>query len=130
MALADNNRNAAKQYFQQAASAPGSIGESARSAFLRLDVADNPANYLQTSAYVSNDGRVMVRVGNAAPMTITQASVELQASVGRERVRRVVDVRNLSAGDARDYDSGLVLPADVPPQAVQAQVLVRSASVN
>jgi len=130
MALASNNRTLAKGYFQQAASAPGELGDSARASFLQLDVVDNPGNYLQTSIHVDNNRRIMVRVANTAPMPIRQAALELQVAIGRESARRPIAVQNLPAGQARDYDSGLVIPADAAPESVQAQVVVRSASVN
>jgi len=56
--------------------------------------------------------------------------LELQASVGRESVRRAIAVRGLAAGQARDVDSGLTLPAETDPQTVQAQIFVRRAAVN
>jgi beta-barrel assembly-enhancing protease len=130
MALAANNRNLAKGYFQQAASTPGELGDSARASFLQLDVVDNPGNYLQTSIHVDNNRRIIVRVANTAPMPIRQAALELQVAIGRESARRPIAVQNLPAGQARDYDSGLVIPADAPPESVQAQVVIRSASAN
>lgn len=130
MALATNNRAAAKGYFQQAASAPGDLGDSARASFLQLDVVDNPSTYLQATIFVDNNRRIMVRVANTAPMQIRQAALELQAAIGRDTARRPISVQNLPAGQTRDFDSGLVIPADTPPESVQAQVLVRSASLN
>jgi beta-barrel assembly-enhancing protease len=130
MALASNNRALAKGYFQQAAAAPGELGDSARSAFLRLDVADSPATYIQSQVFADSEGRIFVRVRNAAPVTIANAALEIQATVGRDRVRRPVAVQNLPAGQVRDYDSGLRIPADGTLEAVSAQVVIRGASVN
>ena len=130
MALAANDRGVAKQYFEQAASAPGQLGEQAQAAYIRLDVADNPGAYIQAQAFVGAGGQIQVRVLNRAPVPMALIELELQASVGREGVRRAVTVRGLAAGQARDVASGLTLPAETDPQAVQAQVIVRGVSVN
>ncbi len=130
MALAANERGAAKQYFEQAAQAPGELGAQAQASYMRLDVSDNPGNYVQAQAFVGSGGRIQVRVVNRAPVDITEIELELQASVGRESVRRAIAVRGLAAGQARDVDSGLTLPAETDPQTVQAQIFVRRAAVN
>ncbi len=130
MALAANDRGAAKQYFEQAATAPGELGARAQAAYMRLDVADNPGNYVQAQAFVGQGGKIQVRVVNRAPVDLTDIELELQASVGREGVRRAIAVRGLASGQSRDVDSGLTLPAETDPQTVQAQVVVRRATVN
>lgn len=130
MALAANDRGAAKQYFEQAAQAPGELGAQAQASYIRLDVADNPGNYVQAQAFVGSGGQIQVRVVNRSPVDLSAIELELQASVGRESVRRAVAVRGLASGQARDVDSGLSLPAETDPATVQAQVLIRSASVD
>lgn len=130
MALAANDRGAAKQYFEQAAQAPGELGAQAQASYMRLDVADNPGNYVQAQAFVGTGGKIQIRVLNRSPVNLDTIELELQAAVGRESVRRAVAVRGLASGQARDVDSGLTLPAETDPQTVQAQVLVRRATVN
>ncbi|MEX0738591.1 MAG: M48 family metalloprotease [Pseudohongiella sp.] len=130
MALAANDRGVAKQYFQQAAAAPGELGAQAQASYIRLDVADNPGAYVQAQAFVGSGGQIQLRVVNRAPVDLRNIELELQASVGREGVRRAVSVGSLASGQARDVASGLTLPAETDPQTVQAQVLVRGASVN
>ena len=130
MALAANDTGAAKQYFQQAASAPGELGAQAAASYVRLDIADNPDAYVQAQAFIASNGQVQIRVVNRAPVDLALIELELQASDGRESVRRAVTVRRLASGQMRDVDSGLTLPAETNPQTVQAQVLVRRASVN
>ncbi|MBC52732.1 MAG: peptidase M48 [Gammaproteobacteria bacterium] len=130
MALAANDRGAAKQYFEQAAQAPGELGTQAQASYVRLDVVDNPSAYVQAQAFVGSNGQIRIRVLNRAPVALTQIELEIQAAVGREGVRRAVLVRELAPGQTRDVDSGLTLPAETDPQTVQAQVLVRGAAVN
>jgi hypothetical protein len=97
---------------------------------MRLDIADNPGNYVQAQAFVGQGGKILIRVANRSPVDLNAIELELQASVGRESARRAVAVHGLASGQARDVDSGLTLPAETDPQTVQAQVLVRSATVN
>ena len=130
MALASNDRTAAKGYFQQAAMAPGPLGDSARAAFVQLDIADNPSNYLQTAAMVDANGRIVIRVGNASSVVINRAELEVQAAVGGQAARSTVSVANLSPGQMRDHDSGLQIPAGTAPGSVEIRVLIRSASTN
>ena len=130
MALQANNRGAAKQYFEMAATAPGALGEQARNSFLQLDVPDNPATYVQAQALAASDGRIIIRVTNRAPVTLTQVALELQTTVGRDRTRRPIAVQNLQSGQTRDVDSGLRLPADGTLETIQAQVSIRGAAIN
>lgn len=90
MALAANDRGAAKQYFEQAASAPGELGARAQAAFMRLDVADNPGTYVQAQAFVGQGGQIQVRVMNRSPVAMSDIELEIQASVGRDVARRAI----------------------------------------
>lgn len=128
MALAANDRTNAKAYFQQAATAPGAMGQQAQAAFMRLDVVDNPGNYLQTAAHLSNDGRVLIRVQNRSPVTLSQVRMEVQAVIGGERVSRQVTLQSLASGQTGDVDSGLRATANAPLGG--AQVVVQGASVE
>src|SRR5690554_550743 len=128
MALAANDRSNAKAYFQQAATAPGALGQQAQAAFMQLDVADNPGNYLQTAAHLSNDGRLLIRVQNRSPVTLSQVRMEVQAVIGGERVSRQVTVPSLASGQTGDVDSGLRAAANAP--LAGAQIVVRGASVG
>ncbi len=130
MALADNDRTSAKQYFQMAAAAPGSMGEQAQTAFLRLDVADNPTAYVQGAVLLDRNGRLILQVLNRAPMPVTSATFELQGVINGQLTRQQFTANNLPAGQISEYDTGLRLPADTNMQAVQAQAIVRSARVQ
>lgn len=127
MALAANDRSNARRYFQQAAGAPGALGQQAQLAFLELDIADNPGNYVHTVVHLAGDGRLMVRVQNRAPVPLRQVQLEVRAIVGGQQVNRQVTLNNLASGQGGDVDSGLRATAAAP--VAGAQVLVRGASV-
>lgn len=126
LALAFNEPARAKQYFQQAASAPGELGASALRAFQRLDINDNPASYVQASAYLDNNRRLMVRVTNAAALDVQQATLEVRAAAGDQGAVRRVNVQNLGAGDSRDYQTDLILPAELPMESLRVEISVQS----
>lgn len=124
IALADGDRFNAKQYFQQAAQAQGLVGQEASTAFITLDVQDNPANYVQAQAYVDRNGRVIVRVSNRAPVQLGLVEVEVAALVNGSVRRTRVPVQ-LAANGVQDVVSGLGFPegAVVTPDMVSAQVI-------
>src|SRR5690606_41631093 len=61
LSLAANDRNAAKQYFQVAASAQGPVGQQAQAAFVRLGVAENPAGSVAVHPCLTQNGRLAAR---------------------------------------------------------------------
>ena len=130
MALADNDRASAKQYFQMAASAPGSMGEQAQAAFIQLDVVDNPAAYIQSGVVVDRSGRVILQVANRAPVPLANATFEVQGVVNGQVTRQQFTATNVPAGQVSEYDTGLRLPAGTTAQMVQAQSVLRAARVQ
>lgn len=113
LALDDGDRGRAKQYFQNAASAPGELGEQAQRSFVRLDMSDNPGEYLSVQPYLDERRRVMLRVTNESPLAIQGGALQLRASLGSDSAQRRVGVPALEASQARDVDSGLTLPEGV-----------------
>lgn len=130
MALAANDRAGAKQYFQMAAAAPGDMGAQAQTAFLRLDVVDNPTAYVQASVYLDQSGRLIIQVQNRAPVPLANVTFELQGILGGQLERRPFSVNNLPASRVSEYDTGLTLPVDTDMATVRGQAIVRSITVN
>jgi predicted Zn-dependent protease len=130
LSLAANNRDQAKRYFQQAAAAPGSIGEQAATAFARLDMSDNPGNYLRLQPSVGEQGQLRIALRNDAPVGMASARLLVQATVDGRRVSRRVDVPSLASGQSRTVDTGLNLPPGTDPAAVNLNVQVESIRVN
>ncbi len=126
LALQANDRNAAKQYFELAASAPGALGEQAAASFARLDMADNPAQYLGLGASVNQAGQLMISVRNQSPIGIRAAALEVQATVEGRTVSRQINVPGIEAGQTRNVDGGIRLPAGVDPGAANVRVNIRS----
>lgn len=120
LSLADGERTVAKQYFQQAAVAQGLVGQEAQSAFIQLDVQDNPGTYVQAQAFVDERGRVLARVSNRSNVAMRAVRVDFAAIINGavRRQSRVFD--GLAAGTYVDIDSGLGYP---PGSAVRADMV-------
>jgi predicted Zn-dependent protease len=110
ISLVENDRNAAKQYFQNAASAQGPVGQEAQRAFLALDVQDNPAGYLQAQVFADQNGRVVARVTNHSPVALNDIRVDFAAVIGGAVRRESRAIRSLPGGAAVDLGSGLAFP--------------------
>ncbi|MGB4249037.1 MAG: hypothetical protein WBJ75_15100, partial [Pseudohongiellaceae bacterium] len=130
LSLASNDRAAAKQYFGFAADAQGPVGEQARAAFMRLDIADNPGQYIAVQPYVNQGGRLLARIENRAPLTVRDVTVEFQAVVAGQLVTRSVGLAQIGSGQGGELDSGINFPAGVMPAANQVSVTVSGARVD
>lgn len=129
LALAANDRGAAKSYFEMAAGAPGQIGQNAQQAYYRLEIEDNPANYIEGAVYVDDQGRIILRLRNASPVNLSQVSVQMQGILNGEAVSQPATIQNLAAGQTQDFNTGVQLARDGSQQLTNAQVVVRQAVV-
>lgn len=129
LSLAANNRDAAKQYFQVAASAQGLVGQQAQAAFVQLDVADNPARYVVVQPFLTRNGGLAARVENRAPMALGNISVEFRAVVGGQVTSRTAVLPSMASGQSGELDSGINFPQGVVPAANQVSVTVVGATV-
>ncbi|MEO0997301.1 MAG: M48 family metalloprotease, partial [Pseudomonadota bacterium] len=65
----------ARQYFAEARQADGQLGLEAETALLEIDLADNPGQYLQQRAGLSQQGELIVQIVN--PNRVAVAGLEL-----------------------------------------------------
>jgi predicted Zn-dependent protease len=75
LSLTQGNRAAALQYYQSAASSGSDIGQSAMASMARLDLEDNPQNYLKTRLALSSQRTVNILVQNTSPVAVTAVEV-------------------------------------------------------
>jgi predicted Zn-dependent protease len=130
LALAGNDRVGAKQYFQAASAAAGLVGEQSRAAFMRLDIPDNPTQYIAAQPVVNNAGRLLARVENRSPVAVRDVAIEFQAVIAGQLATRTLVVPALAPGQSGELDSGLNFPQGVMPTANQVNVVVRGAGVE
>lgn len=108
LSLAAGSRDEAKSWFAQAAQARGQVGEEARTAFTRLDIADNPASYVDVQVYADANGRIYARVFNRSSVPLNEVRVDFAAIVDGGISRRSATARSLPGNSTTDVSSGLV----------------------
>ncbi|MAM71001.1 MAG: peptidase M48 [Gammaproteobacteria bacterium] len=113
IALNNNNRNQAKQYFQTAAGGGGAAATEAALAFTRLDLVDNPGNYVQVQTFTDDQGRVRARVSNQAGIPVTNIQIEFTAAIDGELELRDLRVNSLGANQSVNLNTGLRFPEGV-----------------
>ncbi len=130
LSLQSNDRAVAKQYYQIAAEAQGSIGARSRAAFMQLDIADNPGQYVNVQAFVTAQGRLVARAQNVTAIPVRNVRVEFRALINGQGVSRAAVLPLLNPGQTGDIDSGLNYPAGTAPTAGQLSVQVTGASID
>lgn len=127
--LAAGRTEAARRHLGMAATAGGPAGEEARRTLARLDLPQQPDRFLTSRWAVDERGSVILEVTNRAPIAVSGIVVEVQRrdESGRVTSRRVSIPGPLAAGAATRYRSGLVLPAETPPEAVRSRVVAARA---
>ncbi len=83
LSLAAGNNRAAKQYYAQVAQTGGPLGQSARLAYVRLDIADNPTPYFRIQSGLSS-GSFFAVIGNQSGLTLRDATVLISARINGE----------------------------------------------
>jgi predicted Zn-dependent protease len=101
----------AVKYYQAAASSQSEFGQQAAGELVRLDLPQNPSNYVVATGQVSSKGRVFLVVQNRAPIPISDIRVTpvLVDAAGRV-VRAATPVRISQAvapGERVAVDSGV-----------------------
>ncbi|MFZ2508170.1 MAG: tetratricopeptide repeat protein, partial [Steroidobacteraceae bacterium] len=109
IALRTGQRDAARQYFAQAAGAEGPVGEAATVALMKLELPGNPEKYLQKQAALDAGGKLIVAIANGTrvPVTGLVISVQYLDSDGRPREFRRELSGPLAAGQQTQIATGL-----------------------
>jgi len=130
VALAQNDREIAKQYFREAAQAQGQVAREATENFTRLDVQDNPQSYLSAQTFAGTDGRIYARVTNTTGIDMADVTVDFVAVIGSSIGRQSRTISNLSANTSVDINSGLRFAEGQQWSSEQMEASVRSASAR
>ncbi len=85
--LAQGNREQAKRYFAAAAESGSSYGQEAAASLVRLDLPDNPQQYLKVRLGLDRRNYLLAEVINGTPLAVTNVEVVVQVidSSGRRR---------------------------------------------
>lgn len=97
IALKENNRQHAVQYYKAAAGSKSEPGQQAAMSLVRLELPQNPNQYLRLRTGLSNTGYLMVEINNPTPLAVNNIELLVQFRDGSgnprqfmERVRGVV----------------------------------------
>ena len=66
---------AARKYYQAAATSQSSIGRAAAAEYMKLDLPQNPGNYIAAGGQLDSKGQVMVVVQNRSPIALHAVQV-------------------------------------------------------
>ena len=130
LTLLEGNRNQAKDYFSQAAQGQGQVGMEATTNFIRLDLADNPGNYISVSTLVDDNRRIYIRVLNNSGLNLEEVTVEVSFLIDEVISTSRNRLASLEPGDYRDINSGKRLPVGQVWNNEQMSARVLSASAS
>ena len=130
IALVNNQRQAAKQYFREAAQAQGQVAREATLSFTRIDLEDNPRAYLNAAVYADDEGRIYARVSNNSSLPVEGVAVEFTAVIGGRLGRQTRTVSTLGGNSAVTVSSGMRFADGQPWSADQMQASVVAARVS
>jgi predicted Zn-dependent protease len=116
------DRSAAMAHYEAAAGGSGQVANAAQSRFARLDIVNQPGNYVQRRCDADANGNLIVSVRNGTNLTLEGISVVVGFTDRDGRPRRLERSinRRLGPGEIASVDTGLgpYLPGSQCPAAV------------
>jgi beta-barrel assembly-enhancing protease len=102
------DRQAALEYYAQAAGSEGPAGQAAEEATVRLDLPSNPGKYIQARGGIDNSGQLVVEVANPTRVAVTDVLVAVRYADSQGAIRELGRrVNELPAGQAMRFATGL-----------------------
>lgn len=105
------DRQSAMQHYRAAASSNSQIGQLAAAEFVRMDLPQNPGNYVGTSGRFDAQGRPVLVIQNKAPVSLTDIQVTpVLVDAGGRILQQGAPVRvqrTLKPGEQVAADAGL-----------------------
>lgn len=130
IAQQSGDRQQAKTYYQQAAQAPGDLGQAALRSFVRLDMADNPSEYIAVQGGLDNAGQLVIQAVNRSPVNVEGVRIRVEAVLGGQRATRELDLGRLDAGQQRSAGTGLTMPEGGDPSQLRVSTTILGARVR
>jgi beta-barrel assembly-enhancing protease len=102
------DRQAALEYYMQAAGSNSPAGQAAEEATVRLDLPNNPGRYLQARGGLDNAGQLVVEVANPTRVGVTDVVVAVRYADSQGAIRELGRrINDLPAGQATRFATGL-----------------------
>jgi hypothetical protein len=102
------DRQTALKYYAQAAGSDSPAGRAAEEAAVRLDLPNNPGNYIQARGGLDNSGQLIVEVANPTRVAIADVLIAVRYADSQGAVREVGRrIGELPPGQATRFATGL-----------------------
>lgn len=123
---AGGNVERAKKHYANAAQGSGPAADRAMDALLKLDLSDNPGNYVLAQHGVTEKGTLGIRFTNRTKRSIGAIDIHVKTSSGKTFLRRTIN-GTLGPGKSQIVDTGKRI---TNAQADQVKVFVLDAVVR
>ena len=109
LAARAGNRAEAIEHYRVVAGSGGDAGKQATAKLVRLDIGDNPGQYLRAGCYADSNGNLVVALQNPTPVAVgdIRYAVEYRDSAGNPRSREDLLRGPLAAGQRADRATGI-----------------------
>ena len=106
LALAQGNRSEAKQYFQMAMGSNSQTSQSATNNFRRLDIPDNPNQYIGVRATTTDDQQLVAVLSNKTNINMTDIRMQVSAQIDGQALQREFTAKSLNAKGSLSIGTG------------------------
>jgi len=89
LALIEGDRKQAKMYFNAAAGSKSEAGQQASTSLIRLDIPDNPNNYLRVQTGLNQKGYLIARVANPTSLPVDKVRLLIQYRDARGKIHEI-----------------------------------------
>jgi predicted Zn-dependent protease len=130
MSLVQGNRQKALGYFRDAATSNSGPGRQAAQSFVKLDMSENPNNYIKTRVKLNQKRFVVITVSNSSPIPVRDVKVKIRYPDSQGKTREIVkNVSNiLSSGKSTIVKTGIG-PVEDPMTLRYMRVIVLNSNV-
>jgi predicted Zn-dependent protease len=117
----------AMEYYRTAAGSQSQYGQLAAAEYVRMDLPQNPGNYLATGAQRDAQGRALLVIENRSPVAltgilVTPVIVDAAGNVVRQGKQRDLRSSTLPSGQRASVDIGLGTLSDAELQAMRFRI--------
>jgi predicted Zn-dependent protease len=130
MSLAQGDRQKALGYFRDASTSNSEPGRQAAQSYMKLDIRENPGNYIKTRVNLDKKRFVVVTVTNTTPISVRDVKVKIRYPDSQGKAREMVkEVSNiLPSGKSTIVETGIG-PVEDPITLRYMRVIVLKANV-
>jgi beta-barrel assembly-enhancing protease len=122
LALQEGDRDSAKKYFAAVARSEGPLRKPAMDNYIRLDIADNPSNYIQAMP-TDHNGTLVATITNTTRIPIRSAVVQFTAVINGQRAEKHSTLGTVQANSRTGISSGWHFRPDDVVENVTARVI-------